>query len=55
MTEEYKVEVLDLEGLILVFKNFPEENIGFAFTGRPFPVWVHVIRNSGRVTVREME
>lgn len=51
---DYEVIIDDMEELCDVFKSLPEKNIAFAFTGRPFPFVVHVLRQGGRATVREM-
>ena len=52
---DYKVVVDGMDELIDVFRSLPERNVAFAFTGRPFPLCVHVIRQNGRATVREMD
>jgi hypothetical protein len=47
--------VLDTEDdLIKLFREIPERNIGFAFTGKKFPILVHVVRQGDRATIREM-
>lgn len=55
-TENDYERVLDGEDdLIKLFREIPEKQIGFVFTGRPFPFMVHVVRQGGRATVREMD
>jgi hypothetical protein len=46
----------DEDDLIDLFRGIPEKTIGFAFTGRPYPFAVHVMRDkrNGRATVREL-
>ena len=53
-TEKDYERVLDTEDdLIKLFREIPERNIVFAFTGKPFPIVVHVIRQGDKATVRE--
>jgi hypothetical protein len=48
--------IIDSEDeLIALFRELPEKNIGFAFTGKKYPILVHVIRHGDKATVREME
>ena len=48
--------ILDSEDdLIKLLRELPERSIGFAFTGRGYPICVHVIRQGDRVTIREMD
>lgn len=51
---DYEKYVDDEDDLIEIFKAIPESNIAFSFTGRPYPFCVHVLRQKGRATVREL-
>ena len=51
---DYEVYIDDEDDLVDLFKGIPEKNIAFAFTGRPYPFAVHVLRQKGRATVREL-
>jgi hypothetical protein len=42
------------DDLCQLLREIPEKNIAFAFTGRPYPFYVHVIRKGTNATVREM-
>jgi hypothetical protein len=54
-TKEWKVELKDFDALVMLFKGLPEKNIAFAFTGKPFPIRVHVLQSKGKATIREIE
>lgn len=52
---DYEKILDDVDDFITLFRDIPEENIAVVWSGRPFPVQVHVIRQNGRATVREMD